>query len=111
VRSVSPTFALALFCAAVGFVSGCDLAHFRIAGYDSIGAMSGVLLLSIATFVWFRTNSLRRSLGPSSALNIAFVGLTLLVLPYYLIGSRGMKAGLIAIGAGLSISNDVRSMA
>ena len=102
-RSVSPTLALALFYALVGFVSGCGLAQFRTAGYDSIGAISGVLLLSIATFVWFRTDSLQRSFRRSSTLNIAFVGLTLLVLPYYLIRSRGMKAGLIAIGAGLSI--------
>ena len=102
-RSVSPTLALALFYALVGFVSGCGLAQFRIAGYDSIGAVAGVLLLSIATFVWFRADSLQRSFRRSSTLNIAFVGLTLLVLPYYLIRTRGMKAGLMAIGAGLSI--------
>ena len=102
-RSVSPTLALALFYALVGFVSGCGLAQFRIAGYDSIGAVAGVLLLSIATFIWFRADSVQRSFRRSSTLNIAFVGLTLLVLPYYLIRTRGMKAGLVAIGAGLSI--------
>jgi hypothetical protein len=102
-RSVSPTLALALFYALVGFVSGCGLARFGIAGYDSIGAVAGVLLLSIATFIWFRADSLQRSFHRSATLNIAFVGLTLLALPYYLIRTRGMKVGLMAIGAGLSI--------
>jgi len=102
-RSVSPTLALAVFYALVGFVSGCGLAQFRIAGYDSIGAVAGVLLLSIATFIWFRADSLQRSFRRSSTLNIAFVGLTLLVLPYYLIRTRGLKTGLMAIGAGLAI--------
>jgi hypothetical protein len=102
-RLVSPTSTLALFYALVGFVSGCGLAQFRIAGYDSIGAVAGVLLLSIATFKWFRADSSRRSFRRSSTLNIAFVGLTLLVLPYYLIRTRGMKVGLVAIGAGVSI--------
>jgi len=102
-RSVSPTLALAVFYALVGFVSGCGLAQFRIAGYDSIGAVAGVLLLSIATFIWFRADSLQRSFRRSSTLNIAFVGLTFLVLPYYLIRTRGLKTGLMAIGAGLAI--------
>jgi hypothetical protein len=102
-RSVSPTLTLALFYALVGFVTGCGLSQFRIVGYDSIGALAGVLLLSIATFIWFRADSLQRSFRRSSTLNIAFVGLTLLVLPYYLIRTRGIKTGLMAVGAGLSI--------
>ena len=102
-RSLSPTSALTLFYALVGFVSGCGLAEFRIPGYGSIGAMFGGLLLSIATFIWFRADSSRRSFRRSATLDIAFVGLTLLVLPYYLIKSRGLRAGIKAIGAGLSI--------
>ncbi len=98
-----PTLALTWFYALVGFVSGCGLAQFRIPGYDSMGAFAGVLLLSIATFIWFRADAFGRSFRRSSALNVAFVGLTMLVLPYYLIRSRGLRAGLTAIGAGLSI--------
>ena len=102
-RSLSPTRALTLSYALVGFVSGCGLAQFRIPGYGSIGAMSGALLLSIATFIWFRADSFQRSFRRSRTLDVAFVSLTLLVLPYYLIKSRGLKAGIVAIGAGLSI--------
>ena len=102
-RSLSPTLALTLFYALVGFVSGCGLAQFRIPGYGSIGAIAGGLLLSIATFIWFRADSFQRSFGRSATLDVAFVGLTILVLPYYLIKSRGLKAGILAIGAGLSI--------
>ena len=99
----SPTVALTLFYALVGFASGCGVAQFRIPGYDSIGAVAGGLLLSIAAFMWFREDSFQRSFRRSPTLDVAFVGLTALVLPYYLIRSRGLKAGLGAIGAGLSI--------
>jgi hypothetical protein len=102
-RTLSPTRALTLFYALVGFVSGCGLAQFRIPGYDSIGAIAGALLLSIATFAWFRADSFQRSFRRSVTLDIAFVGITIIVLPYYLIKSRGPKAGLMAIGAGLAI--------
>ena len=103
-RSLSPTRALTLFYALVGFVSGCGLAQFRIPGYGSIGAIAGGLLLSIATFIWFRADSFHRSFHRSATLDVAFVGLTMLVLPYYLIRSRGLKAGIMAIGAGLSMN-------
>jgi hypothetical protein len=102
-KSLSPTLALALAYALIGFVSGCGLAQFRIPGYDSIGAIAGGLLLSIATFMWFRADSFQRSFRRSATLNVAFVGLTMLALPYYLVKSRGLKAGILAIGAGLSI--------
>jgi hypothetical protein len=102
-RLLSPTLALTLFYALVGFVSGCGLAQFRIPGYGSIGAIAGTLLLSIATFIWFRADSFQRSFRRTATLDVAFVGLTILVVPYYLIKSRGLKAGIMAIGAGLSI--------
>src|ERR1700730_1023153 len=102
-RSLSPTLALTLFCALVGFVSGCGLAQYRIPGYGSSGATAGGLLLSIAAFIWFRADSFQRSFQRSATLDVAFVGLTMLVLPYYLVKSRGLKAGIMAIGAGLSI--------
>ena len=101
--SLSPTRALTLFYALVGFASGCGLAQFRIPGYGSIGAIAGTLLLSIATFIWFRADSFQRSFRRSVTLDIAFVGITIIVLPYYLIKSRGLKAGIMAIGAGLAI--------
>jgi hypothetical protein len=100
---LSPTRTLTLFYALVGFASGCGLAQFRIPGYDSIGSLAGGLLLSIAAFVWFRADSFQRSFRRSPTLDVAFVGLTALVLPYYLIRSRGLKAGLMAMGAALSI--------
>jgi len=68
-----------------------------------MGAIVGDLLLSFATFVWFRADSFQRSFRRSPALDVAFVGLTMFVLPYYLIKSRGLKAGVKATGAGLSI--------
>jgi hypothetical protein len=102
-RPLSPTRMLTLFYALVGFVSGCGLAHFRIPGFGSMGAIVGDLLLSFATFAWFRADSFQRSFRRSPALDVAFVGLTMFVLPYYLIKSRGLKAGVKATGAGLSI--------
>jgi len=102
-RPLSPTLTLALCYALVGFVSGCGLAQFRIPGFGSMGAIAGALLLSIATFTWFRADSFQRSFPRSATLDVAIVGLTMLVLPYYLIRSRGPKAGLKAIAAGLSI--------
>ena len=102
-RSLSPTLALTLFYVLVGFVSGCGLAQYKIPGYGSIGAFAGALLLSIATFTWFRADAFQRSFRRYPALDVAFVGLTALVLPYYLIKSRALKAGLVAIGGGLSI--------
>jgi hypothetical protein len=68
-----------------------------------MGAIAGALLLSIATFTWFRADSFQRSFSRSATLDVAIVGLTMLVLPYYLIRSRGLSAGLKAIAAGLSI--------
>ena len=102
-RPLSPTQTLTLFYALVGFVSGCGVAQFRIPGFGSMGPFAGGLFLSIATFAWFRADSLQRSFRRSPALDVAFVGLTLIVLPYYLIKSRGIKVGLKATGAGLSI--------
>ena len=99
----SPTLALTRFCALVGFTSGCGLAEFKIPGYGSIGAIAGSLLLSIATFTWFRADSFQRSFRRSAVLDAAFVGLTLFVLPYYLIRSRGLKTGILAIGVGVAI--------
>jgi hypothetical protein len=78
----------------MGFVSACGLAQFKIPGYGSIGAIAGALFLSIATFTWFRAGSFQRSFRRSAALDVAFVGLTRLVLPYYLIKSRGLAATL-----------------
>jgi hypothetical protein len=101
--ATSPTLALTLFCAMAGFASGCGIAQFRIPGYGSIGAFAGVLLLNIAAFIWFRADSFQRSFRRSPTFDVAFVGLTVLVLPYYLIRSRGLRAGLMAIGAALSI--------
>jgi hypothetical protein len=48
-----------------------------------MGAIAGGLLLSIATFTWFRADSFKRSFRRSATLDVVFVGLTLLVLPYY----------------------------
>lgn len=97
---LKPATALLAFCAVVGFISGCGAAQFG--GGFSIGTACSVLLLSIATFAWFRDDSSRRSYKRSAILNIAFVGLTL-VVPYYLLRSRGIKGGTIAIGAAISI--------
>jgi hypothetical protein len=102
-RMHSPTLAVTLFYALVGFATGCGIAQFRIPVYESFGGFAGGLLLSIAAFTWFRADSFQRSFRRSPTLDVAFVGLTLLVLPYYLIKSRGLKGGLLAIAAGLSI--------
>lgn len=99
----SPTQKLVFFYALVGFVSGCGIAQFKIPGFDSMGAIAGALFLSIATFVWFRTDSYQRSFRRTATLDVAFVGLTLIVLPYYLIKSRGLRSGLKATAAGFSI--------
>ncbi|HZZ16834.1 MAG TPA: hypothetical protein VFE08_12830 [Candidatus Sulfotelmatobacter sp.] len=68
-----------------------------------MGAFAGALLLSVATFIWFREDARQRSFRRSTILNVAFVGVTLIVLPYYLVKSRGLTAGLTAIGGAVSI--------
>lgn len=68
-----------------------------------MGATAGILFLSIATFIWFRADSDQRSFRRTAALDVAFVGLTLIVLPYYLIKSRGLRSGLKATAAGFFI--------
>jgi hypothetical protein len=103
VKRFSPIQKLVLFYALVGFVSGCGLARFKIPGFGSMGAIAAGLFLSVATFVWFRTDSQQRSFRRSAMFDAAFVGLTLIVVPYYLIKSRGLKAGLKATGVALSI--------
>lgn len=102
-KQFSPTQKLVLFYVLVGFVSGCGLAEFKIPGFGSIGAITAGLFLSAATFEWFRADSYQRSFRGSATLDFAFVGLTAIVLPYYLIKSRGLRAGLKATAAGLSI--------
>jgi hypothetical protein len=98
-----PTKALTIFCALVGLVSGFGIAQFRIPGYQSLGALMGALLISIATFAWLRADSSHRGFTRSRVFDVAFVGLTFLVLPYYLVRSRGLKAGVGAIGVAVLI--------
>lgn len=68
-----------------------------------MGYFGSALLLSFATFVWFRNDASLRSYTRSTVLNIGFVGLGFLVLPYYLLKSRGLKSGVLAIGVGVFI--------
>lgn len=63
----------------------------------------GVLLISIATFAWLRSDSSQRNFARTPIFNIAFVGLTFVVLPYYLVKSRGLKKGAGAIGISVLI--------
>jgi hypothetical protein len=98
-----PALALTIFCALVGFVSGFGLGQFKIPGYGSIGSLASGLLISIATYAWFRNDSDRELYPRSTSLNIAFVALTPFVLPYYLLRSRGIGRGIAAIGVAILI--------
>jgi hypothetical protein len=60
-------------------------------------------MISFATFVWFCVDSERRAYRRSTIFNIAFVGLTVIVLPYYLVKSRGFAVGARAIGVSVLI--------
>lgn len=102
VRASRNTVAFTAFCALVGFVGGGGAARFPIRG-ESMGTVGLALLLNIATFVWFHNDSERRGYPRSNALNIGFVGAGLLVVPYYLVKSRGFKRGLLAIVGALLI--------
>ena len=101
--SSRPTLALTVFCGLVGLVSGLGLAQFKIPGYQSMGALASGVALSFAAFAWFRSDAIRRAYRRSKLLNIAFVGLPVVMLPYYLVKSRGRGAGLRAIGVALLI--------
>jgi hypothetical protein len=68
-----------------------------------MGTVGIALLLNIATFVWFYNDSARRGYRRSNALNIGFVGAGFLVVPYYLVKSRGLKRGLLAMVGALLI--------
>jgi hypothetical protein len=102
-RSSRPTLALTVFCALVGFVSGCGMAQFKIPGYESIGALASGVVISIAAFAWFRSDSESRLYSRSTIFNIAYVGFTIFVLPYYLMRSRGIRGGARAIGVAVLI--------
>src|SRR5277367_6136634 len=102
-KPLRPALVLTMFYALVGFVSGCGLAQFRLPGYESMGAFANVLLLNMATFAWFRNDASQQSYPRSAVLNVGVVGLSLLALPYYLLKSRGLKRGVMAIGLGVSI--------
>jgi hypothetical protein len=91
-----PTIALTVFVAVVGLIAGCGIGHFKIAA--SIGSLVCVILLSVAVFAWFREDASRLLYRRSFVFNIAFVSLTIIVLPYYLFRSRGLWSGLGAIG-------------
>jgi hypothetical protein len=82
----------------VGFTSGIGLAQFKLPGYESIGSLFGALMINIAIFAWFRIDSERQLFARSPGFNIAFVGITPLLLPYYLVRTRGMRGGMRAIG-------------
>jgi hypothetical protein len=99
-RPVTPGAAL-FFFSLVGFASGIGLAQFRVA--DSIGTAFGSALLSFIMFAWFCDDSWRRCYKRSAVLNTAFVSLTIIVLPYYLIKSRGVKKGVLATGGAMGI--------
>lgn len=103
VKQSRPTARLAIFSAVVGFIDGCGLASFKAAGPYSLGIQWSVLLLSIATFVWFREDSMRHSFRRSALWDSAFLGLTVIVLPCYLLRSRGLKRGTLAIGVAIAI--------
>jgi len=98
-----PTLTLALVFAVVGFVTGCGIAQYRIPAFESIGGLASGLVISFATFAWFRSDSAHRLYPSSRMFNIAFVGFTIFVLPYYLVRSRGIWGGTRAVGAAVSI--------
>ena len=102
-KQMSPTLVLLAFSALIGVVSGAGHAQFNIGGGYSMGEVGDALYLSIATFMWCREDSWRRSYIRSNGFYISFVGLTMLVLPYYLVKTRGLGRGLVAIGVALLI--------
>jgi hypothetical protein len=79
------------------------MAQFRIPGYGSVGAITSVLVLSFATFAWFRNDAVRRLYPSSPAFNIAFVAFTIAALPYYLLRSRGVWGTARSLGAAFLI--------
>jgi hypothetical protein len=98
-----PTAVLTLVFAVVGFITGCGMAQFGIPGYGSVGAIASALVISYATFAWFRNDAERRLYPSSPAFNIAFVAFTIAVLPYYLLRSRGIWGAARALGAAFLI--------
>jgi len=68
-----------------------------------MGDLGSALLLSIAIFMWVREDAWRRSYVRSNTFNVSLIGLTLLVLPYYLFKTRGLSRGLKAIGVVLAL--------
>jgi hypothetical protein len=102
-RVIRPTLTLTIICVVVGFITGFGMAQFRISSYESIGSLASAIAISVATFVWLRSDATGRVYRRSTAFNIAFVGLPILVLPYYLLRSRGAIRGLQAIGVAVAI--------
>jgi hypothetical protein len=101
--SARPTLALIVVFAVIGFIAGFGSAQFRMPGYESLGSVVSAVAISFATFAWYASDSANRSYPRSRIGNIAFVGLTIFVLPYYLLRSRGIWGGLRAVGGAILI--------
>lgn len=57
-----------------------------------------MFLGNILLFMWFRRDAIERQYERSTFLNVAVIGLPLLAFSYYLMRSRGLSRGLIAVG-------------
>jgi len=81
----------------VGFASG--IAHQLVAPETLMAPVDFpfMLLGALAIFAWYVADSNQRDYRRSLILNIFVIGISVLALPYYLLRTRGILKGVLAI--------------
>ena len=81
----------------VGFASG--IAHQLVAPETLMAPVDFpfMLLGALAIFAWYVADSNQREYRRSLILNIFVIGISVLALPYYLLRTRGISKGVLAI--------------
>jgi hypothetical protein len=80
-----------------GAVDGAGVAAFP-RGVVAVGLQTvAALVMSAVTFYWYRLDARDRGYPVSQGLNMAIIGIGLIAIPYYLVRTRGVLNGTLAI--------------
>jgi hypothetical protein len=82
----------------VGFGEGAVAGRFYGGASLDAARVAITVVNTFVVFVWYRNDSIARSIWPTRLMSIAMAGATILALPYYLFKTRGFKRGLSALG-------------
>jgi hypothetical protein len=97
-RRMSSNTALLLALVVVSLADGAVAQYFYPRAERAPTELWFLLGYTTVLFAWYAIDSDHRGYKRSRSLNLAFVALGILALPYYLFRTRGAKAGFIALG-------------